>query len=96
MDDRAAFAQAVLEVVSRHGDLASEGCWQELSEVVTQFWLVFQQDQSPLSTWTMLSKCTETILKIRAFTLSRSAKEQGGGEALEEFRGFMSEVMGEK
>ena len=93
MDDKAAFAQTVIEVVSRHGDMASEACWQELSEVVAQYWLVFQQDQSPLSTWGMLAKCTETILKIKAF--KRVEKGESGQDALAEFRGFMAEVTGD-
>lgn len=93
-DDQAAFATAVLEVVSRHGNMASEACWQELSEVVTQFWLVFRHEQSALSTWGMLAKCTETILKIKAF--NRVNKEGGGADALEEFRDFMRDVTGEE
>jgi hypothetical protein len=93
-DDHAGFARAVLEVVSKHGNMASEACWQELSEVVTQHWLVFQHEQSPLSTWGMLAKCTETILKIKAF--NRVSKDGGGQDALEEFREFMKDVTGEK
>lgn len=94
MDDKAAFARTVIEVVSRHGDMASEACWQELSEVVAQYWLVFQQDQSPLSTWGMLAKCTETILKIKAY--KKVDRGEQGVDALAEFRGMMSEVLGEK
>src|SRR5262245_37547381 len=86
MVDRGAFAERVLEVMEGHGDMASEACWQELSRVVAQFWLVFQADQSPLSTWNMLARCTETILRIRV--MSKGMRGESGADALEEFRAF--------
>jgi hypothetical protein len=92
-EDKTAFARAVGEVLRETGDIAAEATWQRLSEVITQYWLVFQTDQSPLSTWGMLSKCTETVLKIRAF--AKASKGESGQDALEEFRSFMGEVIGD-
>jgi hypothetical protein len=92
--DRTAFAQAVLEVLEAHGDVASELTWQRLSKVIAEYWLVFQTDQSPLSTWNMLTRCAETVLRIRAFGAGRGAGS--GADALEEFRSFMGEVLGER
>jgi len=92
--DRTAFATCVLEVLEDHGDVASEATWQRLAKVIAEYWLVFQTDQSPLSTWNMLSTCTTNVLRIRAFAAGRGAG--GGADALEEFRSFMGEVLGEK
>lgn len=88
--DRTAFAEAVLDVMGEHVDVASEACWQEFSRVLAQHWLVFSGDQSPLSTWGMISKCTETILKIRM--AKRAMKGEGEADALEAFRSFMEDV----
>ena len=41
----------------------------------------------------MLGKCTEVILKTRR--AQRQAQGQSGAEAIEEFRTFMGEVMGQ-
>jgi hypothetical protein len=92
--DRTAFAKAVLEVLETQGDVASEATWQKLSQVIAEYWLVFQTDQSPVSTWTMLTKCTETVLKIRAY--AKVDKGTAGADALEEFRGFMQDVLGDE
>lgn len=92
--DKGAFAREVLTVLSEHKDIASEACWQELSQVIAQYWLVFQNDQSPLSTWNMLSKCTEVILRIRL--AQKSAGAMGGQDALEEFRSFMGDILGDE
>lgn len=93
-EDRTAFARAVLETLEAHDDIASEACWKELSKVVAQYWLVFSQEQSPLSSWGMLAKCTETILKIRA--VAKAEKGSSGGEALAEFRQMMGEVLADE
>lgn len=90
--DRTAFAEEVMRVIEEHGDVASEQCWQEFSKVLAQYWLVFSGDQSPLSTWAMVAKCTETILKIRL--AQRSLRGEGGADALEAFRSFMEDVTG--
>ena len=92
--DREAWAQAVSEVLRRHGDLAAEATWQDLGQMVARFWTVFQTDQSPLSTWGMLSKCTETILRIRV--AQKGEQGASGQDALEEFRAFMGEVLGDE
>lgn len=91
-EDSTAFAEAVLDCMETHEDVASEACWQEFSRVLAQHWLVFRGDQSPLSTWAMISKCTETILKIRM--AQRALKGEGGADALEQFRAFMEDVTG--
>lgn len=91
--DRTAFAEAVLDVMGEHVDVASEACWQEFARVLAQHWLVFYGDQSPLSTWAMVAKCTETILKIRL--AKRATKGEGEADALEAFRSFMEDVTGD-
>jgi hypothetical protein len=92
-EDKEAFARAVMAVLTETGDIAAEVTWQRLSQVITQYWVVFQTDQSPLSTWGMLAKCTDTVLRIRAF--SKAAKGESGQDALAEFRSFMGEVLGD-
>lgn len=87
-----AFAARLLAVVQESGDIASEACWQQLSRLIAQDWPVFAADQSPLETWGMLTKCTEEVLKIRR--VAQRDKGQSGADALEEFRGFMGEVLG--
>lgn len=94
VNDKTAFAQAVLDLLEEHGDIASEETWQKMSQLIAQYWVVFQNDQSPLSTWNMLATCTSTVLKIRAF--SRTEKGASGADALEQFRSFMGEVLDEK
>lgn len=93
-NDKTQFAQAVLDLLEAQGDIASEETWQAMSRLIAQYWLVFQHDQSPLSTWNMIGTCTSNVLKIRAF--SRTEKGTGGADALEQFRSFMGEVLGEK
>lgn len=92
--DRTAFAERVLEVLSQTGDVASEATWQAFAQVIGEYWLVFQGDQSPLSTWGMIAKCTETVLKIRAF--ARLQKGESGQDALAGFRQMMGEVLGDE
>lgn len=92
-EDKTAFAERVLEVMGEHADIASEALWQALPKVLMEYWLVFQSDQSPMSTWAMVSKCTETVLKIRM--AAKSLKGEGSADALEQFRQFMGEVLEE-
>jgi len=92
--DKTAFAQAVLDLLEEQGDIASEATWQKMSQIIAQYWLVFQTDQSPLSTWNMFSTCTANVLKIRAF--AKAEKGSGSADALEQFRSFMGEVLGDE
>ena len=44
--------------------------------MIAQEWLVLCRDQPPVATWKVLSRCTETVLKLR-----RVAKRgQGQGD----------------
>jgi len=91
--DKTAFAQAVLDLLEEQGDIASEETWQKMSQLLAQYWPVFQTDQSPLSTWNMFSTCTQNVLKIRAF--AKADKGASAGDALEQFRAFMGDVLGD-
>lgn len=92
-EDKTAFAERVLEVMGEHDDIASEALWQALPKVLMEYWLVFQSDQSPMSTWAMVAKCTDTVLKIRM--AAKSLKGESSADALEQFRAFMGEVLEE-
>jgi hypothetical protein len=87
------FGVAVREVLGAHPDLASEQCWQQLGQLIAQHWTGLCKEQAPMQTWSMLAKCSETIVKLRR---SQKQGQSDGGEAvLEEFRSMMLGVMGE-
>ena len=88
---QAQFGSHVQAVLQQHGDIASEACWQAMAHLVAEHWLHLANDQRPLDSWGMLSRCTETILKIRRG--QKQGQRDGEAEALEEFRQFMGEVL---
>ena len=61
-----------------------------MARLIAQDWLMLSNDQQPRDTWTMLSKCTELVLKIR-----KASRGQGtdGQKDLEEFRDLMRGVL---
>lgn len=93
-EDKTAFAERVLEVMEEYEDIASEALWQALPKVLMENWLVFQSDQSPMSTWAMVAKCADQVLRIRA--LAKNLRGETGTDALEQFRQFMGEVVEEE
>ena len=87
-------ARRVQAVLETHRDIASEACWQDLSRVIAQDWLVLCRDQPPIATWQMLTRCAETVLKLRRVAKRGQGQGDGGEAALEEFRTMMRQVMG--
>lgn len=86
------FGARIQAILQQHGDIASEGCWQEMAVLVAEQWQLLGHEQPPLASWAMLSRCVETILKVRRG--QRQDERQSGADALEEFRRFMGEVLG--
>ena len=86
-----AFASAVQQVVEAHGDVASEQCWQDFSRLIAAHWTGLCRDQGPAQTWSMLARSTETIIRLRRGL--QQDKGQSAGDALEEFRAFMNDVV---
>ena len=82
---------AVQEVLGAHPDLASEQCWQQLGQLIAQHWSGLCKEQAPMQTWQMLTRCAETIARLRR--AQEQARGQSGQEALEEFRDMMREVI---
>jgi hypothetical protein len=82
---------AVREVLGAHPDLASEQCWQQLGQLIAAHWVGLCREQAPMQTWTMLAKCSETIVRVRR--AQAQDKGQSGADALEEFRALMGHVI---
>ena len=84
------FGEALLTLLDTHQDIASEAVWQQMPRLIARRWQAFSKDQSPLSTMGMISRCAETVLKIRL------ASRKGGGEEearrLMEFQSLMAEI----
>ena len=89
-----AFGVALRAVLGERPDLAAEATWQQLGKLVADNWEGLCREQAPLSTWGMLAKCTETITRLRR--AQEQAKGVSAADALEEFRQFMGDVMGEQ
>ncbi|HEY5871271.1 MAG TPA: hypothetical protein VI542_37825 [Candidatus Tectomicrobia bacterium] len=84
------FAQHVQQVVEACDDIASEEAWQAISKLVVAHWQELCRDQAPVQSMTMLSKCTETIIRLRRGQQQSGA--QSSADALEEFRALMADV----
>jgi hypothetical protein len=89
---QAQFAARVQEVLEAHGDIASEACWQAMARLIAQHWLLLGMDQPPIATWQMLSRCSDTVLKLRR--AQKQGQDGSGQDALEDFRRFMGDVAG--
>jgi hypothetical protein len=87
-----AFGVAVQEVLRKHPDLGSEEVWQQFGQLITAHWTGLCREQAPMQTWQMLTRCSETIVRLRR--AQEQARGQSGQDALEEFRDLMHEVMG--
>lgn len=91
---QAQFAREVLAVMQEHGDIAAEATWQQFARLIAQDWTMLCADQPPIATWQMLSRCSDVVLRLRK-QQQRQGQDSGGEEALEAFRKFMGEVLGQ-
>ena len=89
---QAQFASHVQAILAQHQDIAAEATWQAMAQLVAEHWLLLANDQRPLDTWGMLSRGTETVLKIRRG--QKQGQDSSGQDALEEFRAMMRDVAG--
>ena len=90
---QALFAARVQEVLAQYQDIASEACWQAMAQLVAQEWVTLSQDQAPVQTWGMLSRCAETVLKLRR--VARGSQQGSADDALTEFRRMMADIAGD-
>jgi len=70
-------------------DPASEAVLSQLIRLIPQHWQAFEAHQSPLSTWNMLLKATETLMRVRQ-AVARGAENR---QAYQEFQHWL-EAMG--
>ena len=90
---QAQFAREVLAVMQQHNDIAAEATWQQFARLIAQDWTVLCADQPPIASWQMLSRCSDVVLRLRK--QQRQKHDGSGEEALEAFRKFMGEVLGQ-
>ena len=81
----------IRQVAQEHADVGSEGYWQGMAQLVTQKWEILCREQGPAVTMSMVAKCGEMVLRIRR--ASQQHAGQSAGDALEEFREFMADVV---
>jgi hypothetical protein len=87
-DPRLAFQEGLQALLDDEGTIAGVATWERLAKLVARHWQAFP-DQSPLSTWNMLAKCGEMVLKVKL------ASRKGGGDderVLQEYEQLMREV----
>lgn len=86
---RAAFLADLHALVDTAGvDPASEQVLSAQWKLLAKHWRAFETQQSDLSTWTMLLKTQETLMRVR----TANARNAGGQAIQDEFQQWLNEM----